>query len=384
MTRQRILFVDNNAVEASRRVLYRAVAAMGEYEVHLLVPATWKEQGGVIDAEPEPDPRVHLHISPILFGHRQHRVVYCALAGVLRSVRPDLLFMDTEPENYSAAHARYVIRHVSPATRLALVSSRNMDYRKLGFPYKAAFTHRWCDSLFLRHPADILYVRPHEGIPLLHGYSRHIAYLPHVIDCSVFTPDVDVRVPHEGFMIGYLGRLVPEKGLDILIRACAMLPAHVRLIIAGKGPMRGELELLTERTTMRDRVKFIDAIPYAQVPAFLRSLDVVALPSRPSAVWIEQFGRVLIEAMACGVPVVASTSGEIPTVLGGGGMLVPPGDVHALGTALGMLSSSPERCREIGDAGRARAMAAFDAPAVASRFLEVLRLVIPPLSPGGT
>lgn len=384
MTEPVLLCVDNVAVEAGRRALYRAIAAIGPYEVHLLVPATWQEQGGVVTAEPEHDPRLHLHVSPIVFGHRQHRVIYRALPHVLEKVRPALLFLDTEPENYAALQARYAIRRASPDTRLALVSSRNMDYPALGFPYKAAFTHAWCDTYFLKHPVDLLYVRPAEGMPLLRGYARHLHRLPHVIDCSVFTPGGASMVPRHGFTVGYLGRLVPEKGVDVLLHACARLDDGARVIIAGKGPARPDLERLAVELGVRERVTFLDPIPYARVPSFLRSLDVLALPSRPSPVWVEQFGRVLIEAMACGIPVVASESGEIPAVLGTGGVLVPPGDARALGNELHILMSSPERCRQIGDAGRARALATFDATAVASWFLETLQPLGPPFLPAAT
>ena len=179
----------------------------------------------------------------------------------------------------------------------------------------------------------------------------------------------------EELTIGYLGRLVPEKGVDLLVRACATLPANVRLRIAGKGPMRDALGSLAVQAGIGERVRITDAVPYADVPAFLRGLDILALPSRPSTIWMEQFGRVLIEAMACGVPVVASASGEIPAVLADGGLLVPPGDAEALGAALRMLAASADRRTQIGNAGRIRALAVFDAHAVARRFLETLSLL---------
>ncbi|CAG0985312.1 partial GDP-mannose-dependent alpha-(1-6)-phosphatidylinositol monomannoside mannosyltransferase, partial [Anaerolineae bacterium] len=251
----------------------------------------------------------------------------------------------------------------------------NMDYRAQGFPYKAAFTHRWCDTEFLRHPADLLFVRPASGLPLLQGYASNVVHLPYVIDANVFTPAGGRGHDGEELTVGYLGRLVPEKGLDLLVRACASLPANVKLRIAGRGPMRDMLGSLAAEAGIGDRVRITDAVPYADVPAFLRGLDILALPSRPSTIWMEQFGRVLIEAMACGVPVVAAASGEIPAVLADGGVLVPPGDIEALGGALRSLAASADSRTQIGNAGRARALAVFDARAVATRFLETLSLI---------
>ena len=120
------------------------------------------------------------------------------------------------------------------------------------------------------------------------------------------------------FVIGYAGGLLPEKGVDVLVRASAGLEQEWRLRFAGGG-QEDALRELARELGVADRVEFVGRLPSTQMPDFYRRLDVLALPSRTTPTWKEQFGRVLIEAMACGVPVVGSDSGEIPHVIGDAG-----------------------------------------------------------------
>ncbi len=374
----RILAIDTIAVEAGRRSAYRALAHIDGCEVHLLVPAAWQEQGSVTCAEPEPDPRLHLHISRTYFGFRQHRVLFASLRKTLRDLRPDVLYVDMEPENYAAAQCRLAVDAVSPGTRLALVSSRNLDYLSIGFPYKFAFTHRWCDALARRRPAHIMFVRPRSTMHMLDAYARSVVHLPHPVDCSLFTPEaLPTFLPEEGtFTVGYIGRLVESKGVHVLVESLSQLPQNVRALIVGQGPMRKNLGVLADRLGVAGRVRFLPAVPYSGVPGILRSMDVLVLPSMPTSHWVEQFGRILIESMACGVPVVASRSGEIPEVLGGGGILVTPGDVRELVRAIEGLVNNSSQCASLASAGRARALQDYSAGVVSetmhSSFISCL------------
>lgn len=364
----RILALETIAVEAARRSAYRALGRIEGCEVHLLVPAAWKEQGGISRAEPEPDPLLHLHVSGILLGFRQHRVLFTALRKVLREVQPDVLYADTEPENYLAAQCRLAIAAVSPKTRLALASCRNLDYPSIGFPYKFAFTHGWCDALARRRPADIVFVRPRSALHLLEGYARAVVHLPFPVDCDRFSPDTPESIPAgEGVRtLGFVGRLVKGKGIPHLLHAMAHLPENVHALLVGDGPMHMELAALARDLHIASRVRFLPAVPYAGVPGIIKSMDILVLPSVPTVHWVEQFGRVLIESMACGTPIVASRSGEIPEVLGEGGILVNPGDERDLIRVLDQLLCNPRHCAALGMAGRARAIQKYSAPVVAN------------------
>ena len=118
------------------------------------------------------------------------------------------------------------------------------------------------------------------------------------------------------------------------------------------------------------RVSIATDVTHDQVPHYLNAMDVLCAPSQTTAGWREQFGRMLIEAMACGVPVLASRSGEIPHVLGDAGILLPEADVEAWATALGRVLADPAERRDLADRGLRRARTEFAWSVVARRHVE--------------
>ena len=159
-------------------------------------------------------------------------------------------------------------------------------------------------------------------------------------------------IPDDAFVVGFVGRLTPQKNVPLLIRAVATRP-DMTCVIVGDGELRGELEELA-RSLGAANVRFLGAQPNAArlMPLF----DVFCLPS----VW-EGLGVVLLEAMHHGVPIVASTAGAIPEVLDGGrcGMLIDPSSLASLVAALDAMQASPERRRALVSAARAHASAAY-------------------------
>ena len=109
------------------------------------------------------------------------------------------------------------------------------------------------------------------------------------------------------------------------------------------------------------------------MPAFHRGLDALVLPSHTTSTWKEQFGRVLIEAMACATPVVGSDSGEIPHVIGAAGLIYPERDCAALAAQLQLLLDEPRRRAELGGAGRRRVLAYFTMAQIAAQTVAVYR-----------
>ena len=112
------------------------------------------------------------------------------------------------------------------------------------------------------------------------------------------------------------------------------------------------------------------------VPAELRRLDTLVLPSHTTRTWKEQFGRVLIEAMSCGVPVIGSSSGEIPNVIGDAGLIYPEGDVPALAAAIGQLAEQPGLYADLARRGRTRVLERYTQSALARQYYEVYRAML--------
>ncbi|HTW94427.1 MAG TPA: glycosyltransferase family 4 protein, partial [Tepidisphaeraceae bacterium] len=180
----------------------------------------------------------------------------------------------------------------------------------------------------------------------------------------------------DGFVIGYAGRLVPEKGVIDLIDALKFCPDSVQLLFIGDGPSRGELESRGRALGVQNRIRFMPAQPAEKLPPLINALSVLALPSRTTPSWKEQFGRVIIEAHACGTPVIGSDSGAIPDVVGGGGLIVPEASPAALAAAIRTLLADPAQCRRLGAIGFKQVQTSCNWPRVAQRMYEIYQSLL--------
>lgn len=188
-----------------------------------------------------------------------------------------------------------------------------------------------------------------------YGVQRdRIHVIPPGVDLARFAPGSrpDARrrlgLP-DGPLVVTVRRLVPRMGIDVLVRALAEPPlAEARLVVAGDGPARPDLERLVAQLGLADRVRFLGTVEDADLPDLYRAADVAAVPSRA----LEGFGLVVLEALACGTPVVATRVGGLPEALAGldPALLVDPDDpaglAHALASVLGGRGPDPVGCRQ--------------------------------------
>lgn len=207
--------------------------------------------------------------------------------------------------------------------------------------------------------------------------------IPMGVDVDDFKPDPAARkafLQKLGWedpgppIVGYLGRFVPEKGLPLLLEALDAQTTPFRALFIGGGPMRPALEQWAAKRPGLARV--ITGVSHAQVPSALNAMDVLCAPSQTIPHWKEQFGRMIAEAFACGVPVLASSSGEIPFTVSDAGTLLPEKDAKAWSQAIAELLGQPERRTELGHRGRERALAHFAWPVVARRHIAFFERVM--------
>ncbi len=182
--------------------------------------------------------------------------------------------------------------------------------------------------------------------------------------------------PHERPYILTISRLVHAKGVDLILRGFAQLPAeyhHVSLWIIGDGPLRSKLERLAFELGLRDRVLFLGSISQELVSSLIAGCEVLALGSRSEA-----FGIVLLEAMAAGKPVIATAIGGIPELVSHGqnGLLVPPEDPEALSNAMAQLLADAELRRVMGQHGRSFVQRHYTWERQGERFLDLYRKVL--------
>lgn len=355
-------------------------------EVVAVVPPTWREPGvGVIPLERPAAANYRLIVRPIALNGNFHLYFWRGLGRLLRAERPTVLHIDEESFNLATFQA------MAWAARLgipAMFFNWANIYRRLPPPFA------WFERYTLAHAAYAV-AGNQEAADILRrkGYRGRLRVIPQFgVDENVFAPlpapSSALRSQRSGerrragrkgeaCTIGYAGRFVPQKGVLDLLEAVAGLPG-VRLLLVGGGEQEPALRQRAAEGDLAGRVEFAGRVPSEQLPEMYRRMDVFVLPSRTTPRWKEQFGRVLVEAMACAVPVVGSDSGEIPHVIGPAGRTFPEGDVGALRARLAELLGDPALREELGQRGRERVLEHYTQERVAQSYLAVYREIQSP------
>jgi L-malate glycosyltransferase len=296
------------------------------------------------------------------------------------SFRPDLVHYEGEIESLGAAQIVVLRWLLARHAKLVLTTWQNILrprgrlVRMLNGMNLAASQHVLCAS--------------EEAVTVLErqGYRGTCSVLPIVgVDTRTFCPkpvaELRSQLGLERFVVGYVGRLVPEKGLDTLLSAAAQAACRPQVLLVGNGPEKLCLQELAVRLGLGDRIRFMDAVPHEAVPDYMNLLDMLVLPSRTTVHWKEQFGRVLVEAMACRVAVAGSTSGAIPEVIGGAGRIFPEGDSSALAGIMDALAAEPTLRLTLAQQGHDRALSRYSIEHIASDTLAVWRRLLAPSTP---
>ncbi|HEY4321867.1 MAG TPA: glycosyltransferase family 4 protein [Gemmatimonadales bacterium] len=181
------------------------------------------------------------------------------------------------------------------------------------------------------------------------------------------------RPDPEPVIIAVVGRLVAERGLDLLLDALGTIAGEWRLRVIGTGPVQEALEAQAQRLGLSARIEWLGAQPRDRLPAFWREVDVLAVPSRSTSEWTEPTGAVVLQAMANGVAPVVSRCGALPDVVADSGLVIEEQDVAGLTRALSGLVAEPWRCRAIGNAARQRVLEQYGDGAVAERMVQFWR-----------
>jgi glycosyltransferase involved in cell wall biosynthesis len=343
------------------------IARQDDVELMAIVPPHWREGGLVTPLE-----RVHtlgyeLVVEPMVFNGQFHLHFYPRLGQRIRAFRPDIVHLDEEPYNLATFHGMLLARRAG--CRTLWFTWQNLLRR---YPFPFSFFESYC---LRRADGAIAGSRTAAQVWQAKGYAGPLAIIPQFgVDPQTFAPSKQ-REERQGFVVGFAGRLVEEKGVDLLLRAAAGM-AGVQVEILGSGPLQPHLERLAKRLRLAGRVAFRGTLPSTRMPEFYARLDVLVLPSRSRPNWVEQFGRVLIEAMACGVPVVGSDCGEIPHVIGDAGIIFPEGDVDALRAHLARLMAAPGLRLELARRGRERVLANYTQARVAAQTVGFYRRII--------
>lgn len=366
----RVLMISKACLVGAYQSKLEAIGRQQDIDLTVIVPPVWRDPAGPVTLERLHDAHYTLLVDPLRRNGRFHTYTFPSLPHRLDELRPDILHIDEEP--YNLATWRAVRQARKRGVKTVFFSWQNILRR-----YPPPFS--WMERAVLQQSDfGLMGNQAAVGVWQAKGYTGPYAVIPQFgVDTSLFRPNPAPHAPHappRPFTIGAAGRrLVPEKGIDLLLRAAARLDGEWQLHIAGDGPIRPKLEKLARDLGIAHRVIFSGAVPSAGVVTFLHKLDVLVLPSRTLPNWKEQFGRVLIEAMACAVPVIGSDSGEIPHVIGDAGLIFPEDDVDALYDHLSQLKDTPALRSQLATLGRQRVNAHYTQAQIAARTVAVYR-----------
>jgi glycosyltransferase involved in cell wall biosynthesis len=347
-------------------------------ELRLVTPDRWKHYGTWRGAEAPASPTFDFTAARVRWpwvGPAQNYLHwYPGLRQILEEFRPDMIDLWEEPWGLVSAHACWLRDRVVPGAKVISETEQNLN-KRLPPPFEQ------CRRYVLRR-ADFVVARNAEAVEVVRdkGYRGPAEVVPNAVDAELFRP-MDRRVCREelgvgGFVVGYAGRLVEEKGIRDLLDAIEGCPPDVRLLLVGSGPLEGEVRQRAASAALAGRVHLISSQPLQDLPRVFNAMDVLALPSHTTARWKEQFGRVIIEAHACGVPVIGSDSGAIPDVVSEGGLVVPEHSPAALAAAIRRLHGDPQLAAKLGNAGLAQVRAHYTWARVAERMYDIYQRVM--------
>lgn len=363
----KVLIVSKASTLAVHRGKLRELVKLG-VDLTVIVPPRWGNQ----PVEMTDNEGYTLRILRCWFTPYNHFHFYPARVGPIDA---DIVYLEEEP--WSLVTHQFMRLCVKARKPTIFMSFQNI-YKNYPPPFdyfeRYTFTHAAAAIPGNEEVLQILRAK---------GFSKPASIIAFGLNPEVFAKrDASLlrkKLGIEGsFVVGFMGRIVPEKGVADLIRAFALLPSSSALLMVGNGQFRNEAQQLAETLGVTARIHWVPPVASLDIADYMNLLDVLVLPSRTTPRWKEQFGRVLIEAMACEKTPVGSTSGEIPNVIADAGLTFPEGNVDALAAQLRRLYDNPELRNHLGAKGRARVLQNFTDRRIAQKnfdfYQEILAL----------
>ncbi len=304
--------------------------AREKIHLSLVVPSNWKATLRDISLEKTSDPDYRIHALSTFGKGKNDRFFYnpLELFTIFNKEKPDLVHIEEEP--WSVACLQLALMAKLFGAKSVFFTWENI--KRVHSPWYAAI-----ESLVLKLvDGAIAGNREAKEILQQKGFNKPLIVLPQLgVDPETFsrkdTKKLEKELGVKGFVLGFIGRLDEQKGIGDLVEAVKKLDFDWTLVIGGNGPLKGWVEQQSEGDS---RIKYVGTINHSDMPYYISLLDVYVLPSRTTPVWKEQFGHVLIEALASETLVVGSNSGAIPEVVEDAGLIFGEGWVEELANVL--------------------------------------------------
>jgi glycosyltransferase involved in cell wall biosynthesis len=375
MKKLKLLSISHSCVVGEYQTRMEEVANYSDVDLTLLVPKYWFQFNKKVNLEKNGDFRYRiLSVQPIIWGWKKNSLqnathTYLGIRKILKSLEPDIIELWEEPFSVVTAHTIFWTKRIVPKAKIIFFSAQNV-FKRHPLPFWAfeKYTYEKAHFAFLMNKEVI-------GVVRRKGYEKEFAVLPLGVDTDMFrkkeVSSLKKRLGIENFVVGFVGKLTKQKGIVGLIEAVSRISEKVQLLIIGKGDMRGEVENLVASLGLGESTVIIDAVRHGEVPDYLNCMDLLVLPSITLPHLKEQFGRVIIEGMACQVPVIGSDSGEIPVTIGKAGLIFKEGDVRDLKEKIEALIKNPNLRDMLAKNGRKRVLDKFSWKVIAKKQHQV-------------
>lgn len=362
----RVLMVSKACIVGIYQRKLEAIAQQG-VDLCVIVPPSWKDERGEQKLERLYTNGYQLVEVPIRFNGNFHLHHYPTIGQHIRDFQPDIVHIDEEPYNLATWHTLYHARRNH-------TKSLFFSWQNIKRDYLPPFN--WGEQWVFRNVDYALMGTDDAGdVMRAKGYAKPMTTIPQFgTDSDLFQPATSR--PDRPFTIGFIARIVPEKGVGLLLRAVTHLQGDWRLRLVSGGSAINEMKALAKTLHIADKVEFVGQLPSTDLPAEYHKIDVLVLPSLTRPNWKEQFGRVLIEAMASGVPVIGSDSGAIPTVIADAGLILPEDDADALTKAIQQVMDDTHLRHDLIQRGRDRFLAHFTHDSIANATVQVYETML--------
>lgn len=385
----RSLVISHTYVAPDNHAKWECLARSGAAEIELHLPHRWPSWEADYQPSPVQAGRFQIRVAHALRTGREDQYFFAPrLFRGMRDGNFDILHVEQGSAAFVYFQALIERNRVSPRTRTCFFTWINWE-SPMRWPWTAAERYN------LRHSQGAIGGNG-EAVDLLkkHGFQGKTAVIPQLgVDPSAYSPapnpGLRQRLGLQGVTIGFVGRLVPEKGVSLLIDAVQRLTTETSLLLVGSGPLAAEIQRsfapannstasipdggmahLAYQLGKHSRLVHVPAVAHHEVRDYLQAMDVLVLPSFATPRWKEQFGHALIEAMACEIPVIGSSSGAIPEVIGDAGMVFKERNADDLFHHLEALVVSADQRRSLGQRGRQRVLRCYTHQEIARQTLE--------------
>jgi glycosyltransferase involved in cell wall biosynthesis len=379
----KVLSISHSCVISEYQKRMEGVAKYPDIELSLLVPRYWSQFNKRVELEKNTASNYRiLSVQPITWGYRKNSLqnvthIYPGVKKILESLRPDIIELWEEPFSAVSAHTSFWAKRIIPEVKIIFFSAQNV-LKNYPFPFSAF-------EKYIYRSAQYAFLMSDEVASVLRskGYNKGFRVLPLGVDPDIFckkdVSSLRKKLGLREFVIGFMGKIVKQKGILDLIEAISQMDGKIQVLIIGNGDLRGEVERLVELSGLGGKTIIIDTVPHSQVPDYLNCMDLLVFPSITLCHLKEQFGRVIIEAMSCEVPVLGSSSGEIPATIGKSGLIFREKDVSDLMGKIETLIRDRNLRAMLAKNGRKRVLENFTWKKIAEKQYQVYTELKPQL-----